>query len=90
MIQFNLPGNLTLLLEPANKKFRLVLIDGTQELACRKETRTNLKRFITSTESQLFKGRLQLYKNDDAIIIKLKGEDVGAITLSELEKALET
>ncbi|MEO7214030.1 hypothetical protein [Mucilaginibacter sp.] len=90
MTQFNLPGNLTLLLEPADKKFRLVLSDGTNELACHKETRTNLKKFITSTESQLFNGRLQLHKNGEAIVIRLKGEDVGVISLKELENVLET
>jgi hypothetical protein len=88
MIRFNLPGALTFFLEPADKKLRLVLTNGTQELACRKETRANLKKFITSTESHLFKGRLQLRKSNGAIMITLKGEDVGLIGLKELDSAL--
>jgi hypothetical protein len=88
MTQFKLTGNLFLLTEPDGKNLRLIISDGVSELACRKETPGNLKRFLGSAETSLFKGRLQLRKNNEALVVVLKGEDIGVIGAEELEKAL--
>jgi hypothetical protein len=83
-----LSDKLSLVVEPYGKKLRLIITEGQTELACRKETAGNLKRFISSTEKNLFKGRLQLHKNNDTIIIMLKGEIAGAVAISLFENYL--
>ncbi|MBD1364107.1 hypothetical protein IDJ77_09830 [Mucilaginibacter sp. ZT4R22] len=88
MAELKLTGKLSLLIEPADKKLRLVISDEGSELACRKESRGKLKRFLSSAETSIFKGRLQLHKNNNTVAVILKGEDVGVIRLAELEKAL--
>lgn len=88
MMPLKLSYGLFLLFEPQDKKLRLIITDGNNELACRKETRSVLKRFLSSAQSQLFKGRLQLHKSDEVLTVVLKGKPVGAINLPDLEAAL--
>jgi hypothetical protein len=56
---------------------RLVISEGAAELACRKETPGALKRFLASAETRLFKGRLQLRKDKEAVILVLKVRILG-------------
>lgn len=77
-----------MLFEHQDKKLRLVITDGNSELACRKETKSVLKHFLSSAQNQLFKGRLQLHKSDEALTVVLKGKPVGDINPHDLEKAL--
>ncbi len=88
MAELKLTAKLSLLIEPADKKLRLVVSDEGSELACRKESRGKLIRFLSSAETSIFKGRLQLRKNNSTVVVVLKGEDMGAIGLEELQKAL--
>ena len=88
MAELKLTAKLSLLIEPADKKLRLVVSDEGSELACRKESRGKLKRFLSSAETSIFKGRLQLRKNNSTVVVVLKGEDMGVIALEELQKAL--
>jgi hypothetical protein len=88
MVQFKLPGKNTLIMEQADKQLRLVISSGTTELACRKVTPSVLKRFLASEETSLFKGRLQLHKSNAAVVVLLKGEDMGIVALAELEEML--
>jgi len=83
-----LSDTLFLVVETSGKKLRLVITEGQTELACRKETAGKLKRFLISTETNLFKGRLQLHKNNDTIMIILKGEIAGAVAISEFDNYL--
>jgi hypothetical protein len=88
MITFHLSNALSLMIEPSDNKLRLVVSEEGSELACRKESRGKLKRFLSSAETSIFKGRLQLRKNDSTVVVVLKGEDMGVIALEELQKAL--
>nr|WP_294943799.1 hypothetical protein [uncultured Mucilaginibacter sp.] len=88
MAQFELPGKNTLMIEQADKQLRLVISNGTTELACRKVSPSALKRFLASAETSLFKGRLQLHKNNGAVVVALKGEDMGIVALAYLEEML--
>jgi hypothetical protein len=77
MQNIELDNNLFLFLEPHNKMLRLVISNGEMEVACRKETPRNLHLFITEGQSTLFKGRLQLHKSENSIIVLLKGSTLG-------------
>ncbi|TFF35089.1 hypothetical protein [Mucilaginibacter psychrotolerans] len=88
MFNQQLSGNMWFLVQPSGKQLRLIISDGTAELACRKESPGALKRFLASAETRLFKGRLQLRKDKETVIVVLKGEDVGVIAMEELDKVL--
>ncbi|OOQ60134.1 hypothetical protein [Mucilaginibacter pedocola] len=85
---FSLTGNNQLQIEPSGKKLRLVITNGPHELACRMETSANIKCFLASEETQLFKGRLQLHKHGGAILVKLKGEEYGVINANAFLSSL--
>jgi hypothetical protein len=91
MKQHKLNNGLTFMVEQQEKKLRLILADGGRELACHKETPGKLRRFLSSTQNQLFDGRLQLHKTEgsDVIVILLNGHPVGELAITELEKLLE-
>ncbi|TSD65992.1 hypothetical protein FFF34_000915 [Inquilinus sp. KBS0705] len=85
----NLPENKQLHFERDNKKIRLVLTNGDHELACRKETASKMLSFLTSANEVLFKGRLQLRKNDDdTLTVALKGAVAGTISIAAFKKEL--
>jgi hypothetical protein len=88
MIKLTLNNNLSLLFEKDSKKIRLIITDGDTELACRKETLANLRRFLQLNQSSLFKGRLQLHKQDKVIVVTLKGHPMGQFTFDELQKTV--
>lgn len=67
-------------IESDGKKVRLIVTDGTNELVCRKETMNRLIRFCTEESSRIFKGRLQLLKQDGIISVEVKGNIIGTIT----------
>lgn len=88
MFNQQLSSNMWFLVQPSGKKLRLVISNGTAELACRKESPGALKRFLASAETRLFKGRLQLRKDKEVVILVLKGEDIGVIGVEELAMAI--
>ncbi|MFI5453244.1 hypothetical protein ACHMWN_13935 [Pedobacter sp. UC225_61] len=72
MLQLILNDKLILSFEQLGKKARLIISEAEVELACRKETIKNLKKFLTEDETKIFKGRLQLHKQSDIIEISTK------------------
>jgi hypothetical protein len=76
-------------IEPLDKRVRLIVYNNGVENVCRKEHIKNLERFIQSGDNHLFKGRLQLHKNDDAIAIKVKGHIVGSVSNEAFKYCLE-
>ncbi|WP_295670514.1 hypothetical protein [uncultured Mucilaginibacter sp.] len=76
-------------IENNGKNLRLVVYDGGVEKVCRKTSIKPLFEFIQSGENHLFKGRLRLFKNPDAIIIEVKGDVVGEITADTLLNCLK-
>ena len=81
-------NNVSFGIERDEKKVRLVVFDKEEELACRKETVTNLMRFIESGEAHIFKGRLQLYKKSELIEIQLQRKKLGSVSAGNFEKCL--
>ena len=62
------------------KKVRLPVADKGVENVCRLESLKNLNKFAGSSAGHLFKGRLQLHKDENGIQVIVKGEIVGVIS----------
>lgn len=90
MQQIILNEQLTMSFEPDHKKVRLVVLHADEELVCRKETIKKLQQFLSVKQAHIFKGRLQLSKNDDVIEILVKQNSAGIISSNTLKKILET
>jgi hypothetical protein len=75
---------------PVQKRARLIIFRGDTELVCRKETFSNLVKFIRGPDATIFKGRLQLSKTDQYISIVVKGQIVGSITVNEFASIINT
>lgn len=88
MQQLILNSKHVLVFEPSVSKIRIVVLEDGIESVCRKETLKNLKRFLTSKETKIFKGRLQLHKINDAIEIIVKDKPIAIISSASLEKIL--
>ncbi|RZK58094.1 MAG: hypothetical protein EOO87_01175 [Pedobacter sp.] len=88
MQQLILNSKHVLVFEPSGSKIRIVVLEEGIESVCRKETLKNLKRFLTSKETKIFKGRLQLHKVNDAVEIIVKDKPIAIISTASLEKIL--
>ncbi len=85
-----LEHGLQLTVEHHVRKVRLVLKDADQELACRKERNSVLKADLQNAKiDRLFKGRLQLQKAGNHLLVLLKAEVMGKIQTSELLNLLD-
>lgn len=76
--------------EPFDNRLRLIVLKKEEEYVCRKETKNNVIRFINANDSVLFKGRLQLIKQNNEILIQAKSEILGSIPISAFNKIIET
>jgi hypothetical protein len=70
-------------------KVRLVVYNNGVENVCRKSTFKNIMNFIQSGDNHLFKGRLQLYKDDAGISIQVKDKIVGEISTDDFINCLQ-
>ncbi len=77
-----------LLLEGSAAKLRLVLLESGVEQACRQSSLRELTSFLAESETALFKGRLQLHKQDDQLEVWLKNSAVGRFSKQEFEEYL--
>ena len=68
---------------------RLIVFNGDDEWVCRKETLRNLAKFMAAGEGHIFKGRLQIYKNDDVVTVEVKGQRIGIIPSVYLKSLLQ-
>ena len=89
MQQILLNNSLILTLEPQDKKVRMIVSATEGELACRKESIGQLKKFLATTEGTIFKGRLQLSKHGDVIEVIVKNRSIAVVATSVFEQALE-
>jgi len=76
-------------IEQHEKQARLIVYKDGVENVCRRETFKNLERFIRSDSERIFKGRLQLYKNNGEIVIEVKGKIAGKMTTEDFRSYLE-
>jgi len=71
-------------------RVRLIVFKNGEEYVCRKESIYKLKQFLALDEGRAFKGRLQLVKDGDGIVVEVKGEVVGVVAEMQLRALLET
>ncbi len=81
--------NTRLVIEPSDKKLRLIIINNNQEIACRKEFRNKIIDFLEKENEWLFKGRLQLRKNNNLVEVYFKKALVDCISIPLFTKMLE-
>jgi hypothetical protein len=86
MDRINIGDQFSFLVEQEERRLRLIVFNGDEELVCHKADRAKIQRFIMADKSHLFKGRLQLDKTGDHIRISVKGKTAGIISLSKFEK----
>lgn len=89
MQQIILSEKLTLGFEPLGGKLRLIIFETDEELVCRKETIKKLQQFLSVKQAHIFKGRLQLRKNEDVIEVLVKQNSAGIISSNTFKKVLE-
>ncbi|MDB5137039.1 MAG: hypothetical protein JWP37_3642 [Mucilaginibacter sp.] len=72
MATLKLDNDFTLGAEIDNKRIRLIVYRGNNvEWVCCKTNLNEISRFLKGTEPTLLKGRLQLLKDQDTIVIKV-------------------
>jgi len=76
-------------MEPHNDMVRLVIVRGEEEYVCRMETLKKLKEFTEIKDGRIFKGRLQLYKEEGLINVIAKGQAAGIIDETSFINCLE-
>lgn len=75
---FNSVDGCQFVIEELANKLRLVILKEGEELACRKTTKKELTKFFEGDEKVLFKGRLQLRKDENGKVeVMLKGKLLG-------------
>lgn len=79
----------TLSLEPYEGGIRLVVYRNGAECVCRKERPGKLRKFLKMHEARAFRGRLQLFKQEEHIVVTVKGRAVGNTTSNVLNVLLE-
>ncbi len=89
MIAITLDHGFSFAIEHFEKRARLIVYKDSVENVCRRESLKNLEGFILSDDEKLFKGRLQLYKNSEEIVIEVKGEIAGKMTIKDFTSYLE-
>lgn len=88
MIQLQAPA-FTFNIFPHQKKLRLVVFNKNEEYVCRIESKNKLHHFLEEDDTRLFKGRLQLIKNQDKIAIQVKGKIVGELSIDVFQRIIE-
>jgi hypothetical protein len=83
-----LTGLLSFAVEQEEKGLRLIVFKGDDELVCHKANHSELIRFIKADTGHLFKGRLQLDKKNDYVIINVKGSTAGIISLTDFNRQI--
>ncbi|MBB6002806.1 hypothetical protein [Arcicella rosea] len=87
MIQLQAPA-FTFNIFPHQEKLRLVVFTNDEEYVCRIESKKKLHHFLEEYDTRLFKGRLQLIKNQDDIAIQVKGKIVGELSIDVFTELL--
>ncbi len=79
-----------LYLEKQGPKVRIVILEDGEELVCRKESISALKKWIDSTEPKLFDGRLTLHREDGNFIgLFFLNNPVGKIAAADFLALIE-
>lgn len=87
MIQLQSPA-FTFNIFPHQKKLRLVVFNNDEEYVCRIESRQKLNQFLEENDARLFKGRLQLIKNQKELFVQVKGKIVVELSIDVFKELL--
>ena len=79
----------TFAVEAHNGKLRFVVYEHNSECVCRIERRKAIELFLESTTASIFKGRLQLHKQNHEIAVEVKGEVIGIVECGLLNNLVE-
>ncbi|GAB3936689.1 hypothetical protein [Larkinella terrae] len=90
MASIKLSDTLEFIIEPFEKKVRLIVQKNGDAWVCRKENTSKLERFLKDERGRLFKGRLQLVLQDTKVEIEVKGKPVGAVPVESLKNELRS
>ena len=88
MVQLQSPA-FTFNIFPHQEKLRLVVFNNDEEYVCRIESKKKLYQFLEGNDATLFKGRLQLIKNQDDIAIQVKGRILGELSIEAFRELLK-
>lgn len=88
MQQIILSEKLTLSFEPRGKKVRLIISEADEELVCRQETLRKLGDFVAVEQLHIFRGRLQLKKNNDIIEIIMNHKPIAIVSANNFKETL--
>jgi hypothetical protein len=89
MTSIKLENGFSFAIERHEKRARLIVYKDGVENVCRMESFKNIERFIRADEERIFKGRLQLSKNSEEIVIEVKGEIAGKMMTENFTGYLE-
>jgi hypothetical protein len=76
---FPLQQGISFHIETHENRLRLVLQKDGEEWICRKESFRSLYAFLKTEDNRLFKGRLQLVKQQQQVQIIVKGTAIGSM-----------
>ena len=71
-----------------SNSLRLVVFENGEELACRKVAFREFEQFLKKDTGHLFKGRLQLDKSGDDILVSVKNNKAGTIRAADLAQLI--
>ncbi|HEX2628183.1 MAG TPA: hypothetical protein VHM26_04210 [Chitinophagaceae bacterium] len=89
MKKINLDHDFSFAMEAYERGVRLIVFNGKEEWVCRKEKVSRLKTFLSGNDSRLFKGRLQLHKQNGSVGIEIKGTLIGKISAEQFSQCLD-
>jgi len=88
METINLQNDFKLSFKKLPHTIRLIILKNDEEWVCRKEKLKKLFEFAEIDQEHLFKGRLQLFKSEDKVHVKVKNEFIGTILIEVFIKTL--
>jgi len=88
METIDLNNNFKLSFEKLPHTIRVIISKNDEEWVCRKEKLKKLFSFTEIDKEYIFKGRLQLFKSDGKIDIRVKNELIGTISNEAFKEAL--
>jgi hypothetical protein len=90
MSNLKLDGQLSLGVESHAHGLRLIVFDQDKAWVCHKVNLKVLKDFLEVEEAHLFKGRLQMDKSGNDILVSVKCNKAGIIPATDLEELINS
>lgn len=88
MSKIQLNSGMVFSVDPYNGKLRFAVHSREEKSVCRIERKKSIDAFLQTKSARIFKGRLQLCKHNNEILIEVKGEVVGIIQHDDFAKMI--